>query len=71
MDGVVLFLRMRPLARLGRVIAMLAVVLALAACGPVGSSSGASPSVRCMDEPGRGSSGEQRPLFFLFCAQSP
>jgi hypothetical protein len=67
----VLFRRMPALARLGRVIAMLAVVLALTACGPVGSSSSGPPSVRCMDEPGRGSSGEQRPLFFLFCAQSP
>ena len=62
---------MRSPARLGRVVAILAVILALAACAPSGPSSRSSPSVRCMDEPGRGSSGEQRPLFFLFCTQSP
>jgi hypothetical protein len=67
----VVFLLMRIPIRLSPVIAMLAVGLTLAGCAPVGSSSGSSPSVRCMDEPGRGSSGEQRPLFFVFCAQSP
>jgi hypothetical protein len=53
------------------VLVILAVSHALAAGAPVGSSSSSAPSVRCMDEPGRGSSGEQRPLFFVFCAQSP
>jgi hypothetical protein len=50
---------------------ILAVSVSLTACAPVGSSSSSAPSVRCMDEPGRGSSGDQRPLFFVFCAQSP
>jgi hypothetical protein len=62
---------MRCSGRLGRIVAVLAVTLALAACAPVGASSSSSPSMRCMDEPGRGSTGENRPLFFLFCAQSP
>ncbi|HEY7437566.1 MAG TPA: hypothetical protein VIE41_20660 [Methylomirabilota bacterium] len=31
-----------------------------------------SPTVRCVNEPGRGQSLDvTRPLFFLFCAQSP
>jgi hypothetical protein len=67
----VIFLPMRIPIRLSPVIAMLAAALTFAGCAPAGSSSSSSPSVRCVDEPGRGSSGEQRPLFFLFCAQSP
>lgn len=67
----VISLLMRRPVRLARIIALVAVTLALAACAPVGGSSSSSPSVRCVDEPGRGSSGENRPLFFVFCAQSP
>jgi hypothetical protein len=68
----VIFLRMRSPARLSRVIAALVATVALAACGPVDPSPrSSSPSLRCMDEPDRGSSGVQRPLFFVFCAQSP
>lgn len=46
----------------------------LAACATVESPrrSSDSPSVRCLNEPGRGGSLDAtRPLFFLFCAQSP
>ena len=67
----VIFLRMLASVRLRPLLVILAVSLVLAACAPVGSSSSSAPSVRCMDEPGRGSSGAQRPLFFVFCAQSP
>jgi hypothetical protein len=62
---------MRRPVRLARVVALVAVTFALAACAPVGASSSSSPSMRCMDEPGRGSSGGNRPLFFVLCAQSP
>ncbi|HKA63255.1 MAG TPA: hypothetical protein VKH83_12575 [Methylomirabilota bacterium] len=62
---------MRCFVGLGRIVAVLAVTLALTACAPVGASSSSSPSMRCMDEPGRGSTGETRPLFFVLCAQSP
>ncbi|HXA97566.1 MAG TPA: hypothetical protein VN323_18530 [Candidatus Dormibacteraeota bacterium] len=45
----------------------------LAACATVDSPRlSSSATVRCMDGPGRGGSvSEARPLFFLFCAQSP
>jgi hypothetical protein len=59
----------------GRAVLMLATILVLAACAtgsPPRSSSSGSPTVRCIDEPGRGQSPEStRPLFFLFCAQTP
>ena len=60
------------------VIALLTIVVSLAftlaACATVDSPrrSSDSPSVRCVNEPGRGGSLDAtRPLFFLFCAQSP
>jgi hypothetical protein len=45
----------------------------LAACATVASPrSSSSPTVRCMDGLGRGGSvSDTRPLFFLFCTQSP
>ena len=52
----------------------LGAALALAACGTVESPrrTSDSPTVRCVNEPGRGGSLDAtRPLFFLFCAQSP
>jgi hypothetical protein len=49
--------------------------LILAACGTIDSPRRASdspPSLRCLNDPGRGySSDSSRPLFFLVCAQSP
>jgi hypothetical protein len=52
----------------------LGAALTLAACATVDSPrrSSDSPTVRCVNEPGRGGSLDAtRPLFFLFCAQSP
>jgi hypothetical protein len=52
----------------------LGAALALAGCATVDSPrrSSESPTVRCVNEPGRGGSLDAtRPLFFLFCAQSP
>jgi hypothetical protein len=59
--------------RVGRTLIALA-ALALAACATVDSPrrSAESPTLRCVNEPGRGQSLDaSRPLFFLFCAQSP
>lgn len=45
---------------------------ALAACSTVDQRRSDSPSLRCMNDPGRGQSLDAtRPIFFLFCAQSP
>jgi hypothetical protein len=52
----------------------LGAAVTLAACAAVESPrrSSDSPTVRCVNEPGRGGSLDAtRPLFFLFCAQSP
>ncbi|MGH7415612.1 MAG: hypothetical protein ACREKJ_15555 [Candidatus Rokuibacteriota bacterium] len=59
---------------LGRALVALGAALVLAACAPVESTrrSSDSPTVRCVNEPGRGGSLDaSRPLFFIFCAQSP
>ncbi|MGH7298982.1 MAG: hypothetical protein ACREJE_01045 [Candidatus Rokuibacteriota bacterium] len=59
---------------LARAFVALGAALALAGCATVDSPrrSSGSPTVRCVDEPGRGGSLEAtRPLFFLFCAQAP
>jgi hypothetical protein len=59
---------------LGRTVMALGAAFALAACAPVDSPRrGAdTPTVRCVNEPGRGQSLDAtRPLFFLFCAQAP
>jgi hypothetical protein len=70
---VVLFFPVRP-AALARTVVALAAALALAGCATTETPRRASesPTVRCVDEPGRGGSvSPTRPLFFLFCAQSP
>jgi hypothetical protein len=70
---VILFFSVRSF-RIGRTMMALAAALALAACATVESPrrSSESPTVRCVNEPGRGQSLDAtRPLFFLFCAQSP
>ncbi len=57
-----------------RTVIALGAALTLAACATVDSPrrSSDSPTVRCVNEPGRGGSLDAtRPLFFLFCAQSP
>jgi len=70
---VVLFSPVRPVFLL-RIAMALGAALTLAACASVDSPrrSSDSPTVRCVNEPGRGGSLDAtRPLFFLFCAQSP
>jgi hypothetical protein len=52
----------------------LGAALALAACATADYPRRASdsPTVRCANDPGRGQSLDvTRPLFFIFCAQSP
>ena len=69
----VLFSPVRPVFLL-RIAMALGAALTLAACASVDSPrrSSDSPTVRCVNEPGRGGSLDAtRPLFFLFCAQSP
>jgi len=59
----------------GRILMALGTALVLAACATVDSPrrSSESPSVRCLNDPLRGQSSSDplRPLFFIFCAQSP
>ncbi|HET8529718.1 MAG TPA: hypothetical protein VFO08_01105 [Methylomirabilota bacterium] len=58
----------------GRTLIAVATALVLTACatGTAPRRSAESPSLRCVNEPGRGQSTDSsRPLFFLFCAQSP
>jgi hypothetical protein len=62
-----------PLSARRALIAITA-ALVLAGCATVSSPrrSSESPSLRCVNEPGRGQSTDSsRPLFFVFCAQSP
>ena len=63
----------RPLFA-GCTLIAVATALVLAACATATAPrrSSESPSLRCVNEPGRGQSVDSsRPLFFLFCAQSP
>ena len=57
----------------GRILLALVAALVLAACSTVNQSRRSdSPSLRCMNDPGRGQSLDAtRPIFFVFCAQSP
>jgi hypothetical protein len=58
----------------GRILLALGTALVLAACATVDQPrrSSESPSLRCMNDPGRGQSLDRtRPIFFVFCAQSP
>ena len=69
----VLFIPVSPVF-LVRIAMAFGAALTLAACASVDSPrrSSDSPTVRCVNEPGRGGSLDAtRPLFFLFCAQSP
>ena len=57
-----------------RALIAITTALVLAGCAAVATPrrSSESPSLRCVNEPGRGQSTESsRPLFFIFCAQSP
>jgi len=56
----------------GRVLIVITTALVLAGCATAPRRSSDSPSLRCVNEPGRGQSADSsRPLFFVFCAQSP
>ncbi len=69
----VLFSSVRSVV-LVRTVMALGTAFALTACATAGSPrrSSDSPTVRCVNEPGRGQSLDvTRPLFFIFCAQSP
>lgn len=70
----VLFSLVHPLA-FGRILVALGAGLSLAACAAVESprrASESSPALRCVNDPGHGQSVDpRRPLFFLFCIQSP
>ncbi len=63
---------MRPLLS-GRILVILVTAVVVAACSTVDQPRRSdSPSLRCMNDPGRGQSLDAtRPLFFIFCAQSP
>jgi hypothetical protein len=61
----------RPLSA-ARVLIAIITAFVLAGCATAPGRSSDSPSLRCVNEPGRGQSADSsRPLFFLFCAQSP
>lgn len=63
----------RPLSA-GRVLIAITTAFVLAGCATATAPrrSSDSPSLRCANEPGRGQSADSsRPLFFVFCAQSP
>jgi hypothetical protein len=58
----------------GRTLLAIGIAVVLAACATVSGPrrSSESPTLRCLNETGRGQSADAtRPLFFVFCAQSP
>jgi len=57
-------------------VALLCVLVVLAGCASSSSSSSRAsssnpPRVRCLTDPGRDNASSSRPLFFLFCTESP
>jgi hypothetical protein len=57
-----------------RSIALLLALVTLAGCATAGSSGrsgGSAQRVRCLTDPGREATATTRPLFFLFCVESP
>jgi len=55
-----------------RPLALLVLALLLSACSTVRQPSGDGPRLRCLNDPGRGGTySSDRPLFFIFCAESP
>jgi hypothetical protein len=59
--------------RLGRWLSLVLVVFAVGCSSalPARQDSGASPRVRCLSDPRRDADEGSRPLFFLFCVESP
>jgi hypothetical protein len=57
----------------GRILVVVVTAVVLAACSTVDQPRRSdTPSLRCANDPGRGRSLDAtRPLFFIFCAQSP
>jgi len=60
---------------IGRVLALLGLALLAVGCAmppPSSSSSNAGPRTRCLAQPQRGENySSDRPVFYLFCAESP
>ena len=66
---------------MNRLAALAMLLVALAGCGSAAYDSGSSttstqratssPRVRCLSDPGRDDASGNRPLFYLFCAESP
>lgn len=59
-----------------RSIAPLLMLAALAGCetvsgGNSSQSNAQTPTVRCLSDPNRDNQSMSRPMFFLFCAESP
>jgi len=59
-----------------RSIALLLALATLAGCASAPSSrgsgsGGSAPRVRCLTDPARDDASTSRPLFFLFCLESP
>jgi len=56
-------------------IALLIALVTVAGCATAPSSgrsaSGSAPRVRCLTDPARDDRATSRPLFFLFCVESP
>ena len=54
------------------IVGLLVLVLIAAGCAAPTGSGGDGPRARCLGQPGRGESySPDRPLFFLFCIESP
>ncbi len=59
-----------------RSVAPLVLLVALVGCetvsgGGSSQSSAQAPTVRCLTDPNRDNQSTSRPMFFLFCAESP
>jgi hypothetical protein len=61
-----------------RSVAPLVLLVALTGCETVSGGGGSSsqspaqsPTVRCLTDPNRDNQSTSRPMFFLFCAESP
>jgi hypothetical protein len=65
---------------MNRLAALAVLCMAFAGCGSAAYDSGSgtsaqrgssSPRVRCLSDPARDDASGNRPLFYLFCAESP
>ena len=64
-----------PSLSVGRTLVAIGIAFVVAACAGSGAGSARrsdAPNLRCLNDPVRGqASDSSRPLFFIFCAQSP